>query len=248
MKALVVEDEMVVARHLSRVLEEIGYTVPAMALTTEEALEIIDQHHPDIVLIDIVLKGEEDGIDLARRLRADYNVPFLFITSHADRQTVRRAKATRPSGYVMKPFKKDEVYAATEIALSNYADEKNAPQPFDEKQPDDGESEGLPPYHLKKVKAFIEEHLDENLTLSELAGVVNISKYYFSRLFKQSVGVSPYRYLMQQRIEEAKRLLSQTDWPIAQIALRTGFGSQSHLSKTFKKFTGISPSAYRSRS
>ena len=136
MKALVVEDEMVVARHLSRILEEIGYTVPAMALTTEEALEMIDQYHPDIVLIDIVLKGEKDGIDLARRLRDDHNVPFLFITSHADRQTVRRAKATRPSGYVMKPFKRDEVYAATEIALSNHADEKNAPRPFDEKQPD----------------------------------------------------------------------------------------------------------------
>lgn len=248
MKALIVEDEMVVAYDLTRILRSLGYTVPATAMRADEALQLTEQHQPDVVFIDIVLKGEKDGIALAHHLRENHHIPFLFITAHADSDTVERARATRPSGYLVKPFTKDDVYAATEVALSNYVDARQvvrarnadaAPDPASD------EDQGLPPFRLRKVHRYIGEHLDEDLTLARLAEVAGISKYHFSHLFKQSTGIPPYRYVILQRIEAAQRLLKQTDLSVAKIALRTGFSSHSHLSRAFRQHVGTSPSTFR---
>ena len=105
----------------------------------------------------------------------------------------------------------------------------------------------LPP-SLNQAIAYINENLDKNLRLEEIAAVVNISKYYFCNLFRQSMGISPYQYLLQQRIEKSKTLLhSDLELSIADISLRCGFANQSHLSKCFRKFTGDTPKAYRNR-
>lgn len=249
MKALIVEDEMVVAHDLARILQRLGYSVPATAMRTDEALRMVDQHQPDVIFIDIVLKGERDGIALAHVLRENYSIPFLFITAHADSTTVKRARATQPSGYLVKPFTKDDVYAATEVAMSNYLTEQIAPDQKEDTPNKAGTHEdgGLPPFRLRKVQRYIGEHLDEDLTLARLAEVADISKYHFSHLFKQSVGTPPYRYVILQRIEEAKRLLAQTELSIAQIALRSGFSSHSHFSRTFRKHVGTTPSAFQKK-
>ena len=239
MKVLIVEDELLVAHDLGMMLEQVGYVVCAAVMSVEDALEAVEQHRPDVVLIDIMLEGERDGVDLGRRLQADYDLPFLYVTSHADHATVERAKATRPSGYLVKPFTEAEVYAATEIARSHFADRAGGAA-------EAGSSlGGLPPARLRKVLAYIEAHLAEDLKLDELARVAAMSKYHFSRLFKDAVGVPPYRYVVQQRVEAARDLLLRTDLPVAQIALRTGFCSQSHLSTSFREHTGITPLAVR---
>lgn len=241
MKVLIVEDELLVAHDLSSMLEQVGYTVPAVVMSVEEALEAIERYGPDVVLIDIVLEGERDGVDLGRILQADYDLPFLYVTSHADRSTIERAKATRPSGYLVKPFTEEEVYAATEIACAHFAERSGGAVGADAEQ----SSGGLPAFRLRKVLAYIEGHLAEDLKLGELAEVAGMSKYHFSRLFKEAVGVPPYRYVVQQRVEAVRRLLLQTDLSVAQIALRTGFSSQSHLSTAFREHTGTTPAALR---
>jgi AraC family transcriptional regulator len=104
---------------------------------------------------------------------------------------------------------------------------------------------GLPPHHLRKILDYIEAHLDQEIRLETLAQLLKMSQFHFSRLFKQSIGLSPYRYLIQQRIERAKSLLSHTDQSIVDIALSCGFNSHSHLSKQFRQVTGITPKAYR---
>src|SRR5690606_2070980 len=147
MKALIVEDEVLVAYDLGTMLDQVGYAVPAVATSVEEALEAVEQHSPDVVLIDIMLGGERDGIDLGRILHADYDLPFLYVTSHADRATVERAKATRPSGYLVKPFTESEVYAATEIALSHFVARSDDAIGEDVDQ----SSRGLPAFRLRKV-------------------------------------------------------------------------------------------------
>lgn len=104
---------------------------------------------------------------------------------------------------------------------------------------------GLPPYQLRQILDYIDAHLDQEIKLERLAQLLDISQFHFSRLFKQSIGLSPYRYLMQQRVERAKHLLKTSDSLIVDIALECGFNSHSHLSKQFRQLTGITPRAYR---
>lgn len=104
---------------------------------------------------------------------------------------------------------------------------------------------GLPPRQLRRVLDYIDTRLDQNIKLESLAQLLGMSQFHFSRSFKQSIGRSPYQYLLQQRIERAKQLLKQTNCSILEIALEAGFSSHSHLSKKFRQFTGMTPKAYR---
>lgn len=106
---------------------------------------------------------------------------------------------------------------------------------------------GLRPRQLRQVLDYIDAYLDKDIKLADLAQIIGMSQYHFSRLFKQSLGISPYQYLLHQRIERAKKLLKQTDRRITDIALDCGFNSHSHLSKQFQQLTGITPRAYRSQ-
>lgn len=105
---------------------------------------------------------------------------------------------------------------------------------------------GLPQRQLLPVLDHIHDALDADLTLADLAALTGLSPYHFSRQFKQAVGVAPYQYVLQQRVERAKQLLKQTSHSIVEIALLCGFNSHSHLSQQFRQATGTTPSAYRS--
>jgi AraC family transcriptional regulator len=104
---------------------------------------------------------------------------------------------------------------------------------------------GLPQRQLLHVLDYIHEHLDQDIKLADLAGLLDMSQFHFSHLFKQAIGIAPYQYLLQQRIEQAKQLLKQTDQSITDIALTCGFNSHSHLSKQFRQLMGMTPTAYR---
>ncbi|MGK7913248.1 MAG: helix-turn-helix domain-containing protein [Synechococcus sp.] len=106
---------------------------------------------------------------------------------------------------------------------------------------------GLPPRQLQQILDFVDAHLEQELRLETLAQLLDMSQFHFSRLFKQSMGSSPYQYLIRQRVERAKSLLKTSDRPIVDIALECGFNSHSHLSKQFRQVTGITPKAYRAR-
>lgn len=104
---------------------------------------------------------------------------------------------------------------------------------------------GLPQRQLLQVLEYINEHLDRDIKLADLAQLLGMSQFHFSHLFKQAIGTAPYQYVLQQRVERAKQLLKQTDRSIMEIALECGFNSHSHLSKHFRQFTGITPKAFR---
>ncbi|MDJ0676564.1 MAG: AraC family transcriptional regulator [Calothrix sp. MO_167.B42] len=104
---------------------------------------------------------------------------------------------------------------------------------------------GLPQRQLMQVLDYMDAHLDRDIKLADLAQLVDMSQFHFCRLFKQSLHLSPYQYLLQQRVERAKQLLKQTDQSIIDIAFDCGFNSHSHLSRRFRQLTGMTPKAYR---
>lgn len=104
---------------------------------------------------------------------------------------------------------------------------------------------GLDPGKLQIVINYINDHLNRDLHIAELANLVQMSPYYFSRLFKQSTGVTPHQYVTQYRIEKAKQLLKKPDLSITYISQQVGFHDQSHFSKTFCKIVGVTPKKYR---
>ena len=113
------------------------------------------------------------------------------------------------------------------------------------KQPSLPRSVGLDRATLRRVSTYIEEHLAEDLSLSELAAVAYLSPYHFARLFKASTGFAPHQYVIGRRIERAKLLLSTTNWTLTAIAHAVGFAHESHLALHFKRLTGLLPSASR---
>ena len=116
-KIFIVEDEPIVAMALEDTLAELGYTVAGTATNGNEALEKIGETHPDLILMDIRIEGEMDGIETAEKVGARYNLPVVYLTAHSDEKTLERAMATQPHGYLLKPFRTRELYSTIEIAL-----------------------------------------------------------------------------------------------------------------------------------
>ena len=118
-KILIVEDQLIITMDLEYMLEELGYQVCGISTNYEDAVSAIKNNRPDLVLVDIILAGDKTGIDLAHEINRSYHIPFIFLTSHADRSTIEAAKSTKPAGYIVKPFNRNDVYASIEIAFNH---------------------------------------------------------------------------------------------------------------------------------
>jgi CheY-like chemotaxis protein len=127
-RVLVVEDESIVARDLAERLVRLGYAVPGVASSGAHAIALAELLEPDLVLMDVTLKGDMDGIAAAETIRARRPVPIVFVTAYADPATVERAKRVAPFGYILKPFDARELEIAVELALAKQASECAARQ------------------------------------------------------------------------------------------------------------------------
>ncbi|MBU7033226.1 MAG: GAF domain-containing protein [Theionarchaea archaeon] len=116
-KILVVEDEVIVAEDITKTLSDLGYVVTSVVKSGRQAIERAKTECPDLVLMDIVLKGKLDGVQVADTIRKKYKIPVVYLTAHADIATLERAKATEPFGYLLKPFGDRELQSTIEMAL-----------------------------------------------------------------------------------------------------------------------------------
>ncbi len=120
-KILVVEDLRIVAKDLQSRLKRMGHAVVGAVTTGEEAVREAEREQPEIVLMDIVLAGPMDGVGAARIIRERFGIPVIYLTAHADDETVRRAHATGPAHYLLKPFEDRELQDAIDLAVSTRA-------------------------------------------------------------------------------------------------------------------------------
>ena len=116
-KILVVEDESVVAKDLQTLLEDLGYIITSVVASGEEAITMARQTHPDLVLMDIELKGPLNGIEAARHIHDELGIPVIYLTSYVDEETVERAKLTEPFVCVLKPYEDQELHHMIKKAL-----------------------------------------------------------------------------------------------------------------------------------
>ncbi len=121
----IVEDELIIAEKIKRLLAGMGYLVCEPVSNYEDALQMIKEEKPDMLLLDINLGSQKDGIDLAEQINKQHQLPFIFLTANSDRNTIERAKKVKPHAYLVKPFNKDELFASIEIAFNNYTESKN---------------------------------------------------------------------------------------------------------------------------
>ena len=121
---MVVEDEWVVADQLCRSLKDLGFTVCSTASTGNEAIEKAEAERPDLILMDIVLKGKMDGIQAADRINSQFNIPVIYMTAYTNQEYIERAKQTNPFGYLVKPYNQKELYATIEMVLHKHRVDK----------------------------------------------------------------------------------------------------------------------------
>ncbi|MEE9407457.1 MAG: response regulator [Polaribacter sp.] len=117
-RILIVEDNLLIAEDIKLIIEDLNYKVVDTVIKAEQAIEVLKKETIDLVLIDIVLKGEMSGIELAHIINTNFKVPFIYLTSHSDPKTVEKAIKTQPNGYIVKPFNQSDLFTSISLAFN----------------------------------------------------------------------------------------------------------------------------------
>jgi DNA-binding LytR/AlgR family response regulator len=171
LKIGIVEDELVIARTILSTLDELGYSHCGPAINYTEAMEMLEQNKPDLLLLDIQLSGKKDGIDVAQKLNELYQVPFIFLTANSDAETIDRAKKVKPHAYIVKPFTKEELFAAIEIAFSNFTGNRFNVKP-----------EHATSYHIKDYMFVRDGYVFRKIFFNELLYLESDANYIILHL------------------------------------------------------------------
>jgi DNA-binding LytR/AlgR family response regulator len=151
-KILISEDEVIIAEDIAACLADMGYDTCAID-SGEDTIDIIRETNPDLVLLDINLKGSADGIDIGSRIKQEFNIPFIYLTAYADKSTIDRAKKTEPDGFLVKPFDEKSLRSTIEIALYKYGHTLKSNGKNNQNQADDKDyNEVATDYIFVKVK------------------------------------------------------------------------------------------------
>lgn len=236
---LIVEDELIIALDIKEILNENGYDAIINIVSVDAAIKAIESYNPSLVLIDINLKQDKDGVDLGSYLLENDKIPYIYVTSYSGKTTLERVGETRPYGYIVKPFKSMDLVATITIVLNNfkhrYVDVLRLKTEVNEDVP----------FLLKRTINYINDNINEKIRISDLAKQTRWKSQHFNRLFAKYIGITPYKYIVDKKIEKAKTLLTETLIPITQVSFELGFKSHSNFCSIFKKATGETPENFR---
>ncbi|MFT7249488.1 MAG: DNA-binding LytR/AlgR family response regulator [Arcticibacterium sp.] len=181
LKILLVEDELIIAADMEDMLSEMGYEVLDTAMDFEEAIKILQNETPDLILLDVNLGGKKDGIDLAEEINKTFQIPFIFTTSYSDGPTIERAKKVNPINYLVKPFKREQLFTTIEMAMLNLA---NTP-----KKEEEGEEQLIikDALFIKEKYRYTKLPLDDILWLKSEGNYVEIHLAEKKELIRMSL-------------------------------------------------------------
>ncbi|MCX7796594.1 MAG: response regulator [bacterium] len=243
-RVMVVEDEERILNNIIRKIDEsnLGFKVVGKALTGKQALTLADELTPDVIFTDIKMPVM-DGLELIEHLYFRYPyVKVVIISGYADFEYAQKAIIYDVKGYLLKPIDNEalmEILRKLKIMLDSekklYRERFLLPkEPLTQEE------------IVFLVREFIKENYTENINLNFIAERFNYSVSYLSRIFSQYTGISPYRYLIELRINRAKHLLqNHRELSIKQIGELVGYPDQGYFSRIFKRFTGKSPQEFR---
>jgi two-component system response regulator LytT len=227
-RILIVEDESLVALDMVDILTRLGYRVLPTAMSYADAITVLDREKPDLVLVDINLSGSQTGVDLARLLRHQYQVPFIFITSHSDKHTVEQAAATQPNGYLVKPFDESDLYTSIEVALASAAGK--TPEEFQQSS-----ARILDSIFIKTDRNFVKVRIEEILWLEAehnyLFVVTEKSRFIVRSSFREFVSNLPAECFFQVHKSYMVNLQKIESFSHTEVVIN---GKEIPLSRNFK--------------
>ena len=192
---LIIEDEAIVAQDIESTLLDLGYSVAGIIHRSDKAIDYLSFHNPDLVLCDISIKGEKDGIEVAQIVRQRKNIPFIFLTSFADRDTLSRAKKVLPYGYIVKPFDEKDLLSAIEVALFKFNQELEALKITQEKV------NSITSHDLTEKEYEILMHMVQGDSYESICKYIEVSnntlKYHLKNIFQKFDAKSKSEILQQ---------------------------------------------------
>ncbi len=198
-KILIVEDEVFIAEDIRDTLEELGFEVCAVCYDSEKAASELHRCNPDLVMLDITIRGQKDGIELAEMINKHHHIPFIYLTSHSDRSTLLRAKHTKPGGYIVKPYKDSDLISSIEIALFNHSEylrKKNIDKSFVDQVSTPNLSNQEYDIFLDLLDGLNNRQIGEKRHLS-----INTIKTYIKRIFD--------KLKVNDRVSAVRKVISQ---------------------------------------
>lgn len=237
---LLVEDEMLLMQSLSRHIEslEAGFKVVCQASNGEDALKCLKKENIHLVMTDIRMPVM-DGLALAKRIHEQYpHILTVILTGYADFDYAREALKQGVFDYMLKPVTMEDLentLGRVRLHLQKFYELEEDPALVGK------DAEEIVEYTV----LYMREHYMDDIDISSFSATLGFTSAYLTKLFNRYKGDTPLKYLTDIRIHEAKRLLTDTGLPIREVGERVGYPDQFHFSKTFRKLTGLNPTAYR---
>jgi AraC-like DNA-binding protein len=153
----------------------------------------------------------------------------LFLTSYSDKETLTEISETNPAGFLVKPFKSEDLVSTVFLILTKFSE---------------SEADKIP-FQIRQVIDYVHQHIETRINIKDLANLTRWEVTHFSRLFKKHLHLTPHQYILAIKIELAKKQLIESDESLQEIALNLGFGAYSNFFNAFKKMTKLTPEKYR---
>ena len=238
-KILVFASEYILSQEVQWILEDEEYEINFVSILNGNIINYLENSKPNLVIIDIDNEEIDRCIQLGQYLLNEDLIPFIYISSKADNGILEKIKRTRPYGFLLKPLRELDVKACVKLILFNYSHKNIDLLKTDKKVIEDV------PFRIRHVINYINENIYEKIDIDELTKLTKWKKHHFIRIFSSIIGVTPYQYILINKMEIAKALIKDSDQPINEIAFDLGFVNYSNFAHIFKKICYTSPENYR---